>query len=210
MEKTMRKKRNELLAQKVIKGLASRNITGYYAATAEEAKELALSLIPEGSKVTNGGVQSAKEIGLLQALEEGNYEYCNREKMADKKAAALFAYTADFFISSCNAMTDDGILVNIDGNSNRVSAIAFGPEKVLFIVGMNKVAGDFDSALKRARNEAAPINAMRFDIDTPCKRTGTCSNCKSEDTICCNFLVTRYSRHKGRMHVILVDENLGF
>jgi L-lactate utilization protein LutB len=210
MEKTMRKKRNELLAQKVIKGLASRNITGYYAATAEEAKELALSLIPEGSKVTNGGVQSAKEIGLLQALEEGNYEYCNREKMADKKAAALFAYTADFFISSCNAMTDDGILVNIDGNSNRVSAIAFGPEKVLFIVGMNKVAGDFDSALKRARNEAAPINAMRFDIDTPCKRTGTCANCKSEDTICCNFLVTRYSRHKGRMHVILVDENLGF
>jgi L-lactate utilization protein LutB len=198
------------LAQKVIKGLASRNITGYYAATAEEAKELALSLIPEGSKVTNGGVQSAKEIGLLQALEEGNYEYCNREKMTDKKAAALFAYTADFFISSCNAMTDDGILVNIDGNSNRVSAIAFGPEKVLFIVGMNKVAGDFDSALKRARNEAAPINAMRFDIDTPCKRIGTCANCKSEDTICCNFLVTRYSRHKGRMHVILVDENLGF
>jgi L-lactate utilization protein LutB len=203
-------KRNELLAQKVIKGLASRNITGYYAATAEDAKELALSLIPEGSKVTNGGVQSAKEIGLLQALEEGNYEYCNREKMTDKKAAALFAYTADFFISSCNAMTDDGILVNIDGNSNRVSAIAFGPEKVLFIVGMNKVAGDFDSALKRARNEAAPINAMRFDIDTPCKRTGICANCKSEDTICCNFLVTRYSRHKGRMHVILVDENLGF
>ena len=210
MEKTMRKKRNELLAQKVIKGLASRNITGYYAATAEEAKELALSLIPEGSKVTNGGVQSAKEIGLLQALEEGNYEYCNREKMADKKAAALFAYTADFFISSCNAMTDDGILINIDGNSNRVSAIAFGPEKVIFIVGMNKVAGDFDSALKRARNEAAPINAMRFDIDTPCKKIGTCANCKSEDTICCNFLVTRYSRHKGRMHVILVDENLGF
>uniref|UniRef100_UPI0031018C19 lactate utilization protein n=1 Tax=Eubacterium cellulosolvens TaxID=29322 RepID=UPI0031018C19 len=210
MEKTMREKRDELFAQKVIKGLASRNITGYYAATAEEAKEIALSLIPEGSKVTNGGVQSAKEIGLLQALEEGNYEYCNREKYTDKKAAALFAYTADFYISSCNAMTDDGILVNIDGNSNRVSAIAFGPEKVIFIVGMNKVTSDFDSALKRARNEAAPINAMRFDIDTPCKKTGSCANCKSPDTICCNFMVTRYSRHKDRMHVILVDENLGF
>nr|WP_027871629.1 lactate utilization protein [[Eubacterium] cellulosolvens] len=206
----MREKRDELFAQKVIKGLASRNITGYYAATAEEAKEIALSLIPEGSKVTNGGVQSAKEIGLLQALEEGNYEYCNREKYTDKKAAALFAYTADFYISSCNAMTDDGILVNIDGNSNRVSAIAFGPEKVIFIVGMNKVTSDFDSALKRARNEAAPINAMRFDIDTPCKKTGSCANCKSPDTICCNFMVTRYSRHKDRMHVILVDENLGF
>ncbi len=210
VEKTMREKRDELFAQKVIKGLASRNITGYYAATAEEAKEIALSLIPEGSKVTNGGVQSAKEIGLLQALEEGNYEYCNREKYTDKKAAALFAYTADFYISSCNAMTDDGILVNIDGNSNRVSAIAFGPEKVIFIVGMNKVTSDFDSALKRARNEAAPINAMRFDIDTPCKKTGSCANCKSPDTICCNFMVTRYSRHKDRMHVILVDENLGF
>jgi L-lactate utilization protein LutB len=210
MAKSMREIRNEKLAERVIKGLASRNISGYYAASAGEALKLALSLIPEESKVTNGGAQSAREIGLLDALEEGNYEYCNREKIADKKAAALFAYTADFYISGCNAITADGILVNIDGNSNRVSAIAFGPEKVIFIVGMNKVASDLDSAMKRARNEAAPINAMRFDINTPCKKTGICADCKLPDTICCNFMITRFSRHKDRMHVILVDENLGF
>ena len=122
----------------------------------------------------------------------------------------LKTYDADFYISSCNAMTNDGILVNIDGNSNRVSAIAQGPKKVIFIVGMNKVCADFDSALKRARNVAAPINAQRFGLDTPCSKTGACMNCKSPDTICCQFLITRFSRHPGRIHVILVNDNLGY
>ncbi len=107
-------------------------------------------------------------------------------------------------------MTDDGIIVNIDGNSNRVSAIAQGPKKVLFIVGMNKICPDVDSAMKRARNVAAPINAQRFNIQTPCAKTGKCMDCKSPDTICCQFLITRYSRHADRIHVILVNESLGF
>ena len=122
----------------------------------------------------------------------------------------LDSYDADFFISSANAMTEDGILVNIDGNANRVSAIAQGPKKVLFIVGMNKVCDDVDSAIKRARNVAAPINAQRFGLSTPCTKTGSCMNCKSPDTICCQFLITRFSRHSGRIHVILVNDNLGF
>ena len=109
-----------------------------------------------------------------------------------------------------NALTDDGILVNIDGNANRVSFIAQGPQKVVFIVGMNKVASDLDHAMKRARNIAAPINAGRFDITTPCTKTGKCMDCKSIDTVCCQFLITRFSRHKDRIHVILVNENLGF
>ena len=185
----MRFKRNKLLAQTVIKGLKSRNMEGYYAADKAEALKIALSLIPEGSSVTNGGVASAGEIGLLAALEKGNYDYLmgadvdmnnkdvrnelinwgkwyyqttgvdgfrldavnydyiDRDKAEDKKAAAAKAYTCDVFISSANAITNDGILVNIDGNSNRVSAIAFGPEKVIFIVGMNKVASDVDGAM---------------------------------------------------------------
>ena len=109
-----------------------------------------------------------------------------------------------------NAMTEDGILVNIDGNSNRVSAIAQGPKKVVFIVGMNKVCSDLDGAMKRARNVAAPINAQRFGLSTPCAKTGACMDCKSPDTICCQFLITRFSRHTGRIHVILVNDNLGF
>ena len=203
-------KRNQLLAQKVIKGLESRNMTGYYAENKEAALAKALELIPEKSTVTMGGGMSVHEIGLVEALQKGDYNYIDRDAYEDKRAAMLLAYDADFFLSSANAMTEDGIIVNIDGNSNRVSAIAQGPKKVLFIVGMNKICNDSDSAMKRARNVAAPINAQRFGLSTPCSKTGACMDCKSPDTICCQFLITRFSRHKDRIHVILVNDDLGF
>lgn len=203
------KKRNERLAQTVIKGLQSRNMTGYYAEDKEAALKQALELIEENSTISMGGCMSAHEIGLVQALQEGNYQYLDRSKM-EPREGLLAAYDSDVFLSSANAMTSDGILVNIDGNSNRVSCIAQGPKKVIFIVGMNKVCDDLDSAMKRARNVAAPINAQRFEVKTPCKETGKCFDCKSPDTICCQFLITRYSRHIGRIHVILVNDNLGF
>ena len=203
-------KRNALLSQKVIKGLESRNMRGYYAESREEALKLALSLIPEGSSVTMGGAMSAVEIGLVDALKAGNYNFIDRDAFEDKRAAMLLAYDADVFLSSANAITEDGVLVNIDGNSNRVSAIAQGPRKVVFIVGMNKVCDDVDGAMKRARNVAAPINAQRFGLSTPCAKTGACMDCKSPDTICCQFLITRYSKHKDRIHVVLVNDNLGF
>lgn len=202
--------RNEKLARKVIKGLESRNMTGYYASSAEEAKKIALELIPEGASVTMGGGMSVHEIGLVDALKNGNYNFIDRDAAQDKRAAMLAAYDADFFLSSCNAITEDGIMINIDGNSNRVSAICQGPKKVLFIVGMNKVCSDVDGAMKRARNVAAPINAQRFGLNTPCSKTGSCFDCKSPDTICCQFLMTRFSRHEGRIHVILVNDSLGF
>ncbi len=203
-------KRNALLAQKVIKGLESRNMTGYYAEDRDAARKLALSLIPEGASVTMGGAMSAHEIGLVDALKAGNYNFIDRDAYADKRAAMLAAYDADVFLSSVNAMTEDGELVNIDGNANRVSAIAQGPKRVLFIVGMNKVCSDLDGAMKRARNVAAPINAQRFGLSTPCAKTGACMNCKSPDTICCQFLITRFSKHRDRIHVILVNDSLGF
>ncbi len=203
-------KRNELLAQKVIKGLESRNMTGYYAASKEDALKKAIELIPEGASVTMGGAMSAHEIGLVEAVKNGNYNFIDRDKYEDKRAAMLDGYDADVFLSSTNAMTDDGVLINIDGNSNRVSMIAQGPKKVIFIVGMNKVCSDVDAAMKRARNVAAPTNAQRFGLTTPCSKLGSCMNCKSPDTICCQILITRYSRHAGRIHVILVNDNLGF
>ena len=204
------KKRNEMLAQKVIKGLESRNMSGYYAATKEDALTKALELIPEQSTVGMGGAMSAHEIGLVDALKSGNYEFIDRDAASDPREAMLRTYDADVFLASANAITEDGILVNIDGNSNRVSAIAQGPRKVVFIVGMNKVCDDVDGAIKRARNVAAPINAQRFGLSTPCASTGSCFNCKSPDTICCQFLITRFSRHEGRIHVILVNDDLGF
>ena len=203
-------KRNRLLAQTVIKGLESRNMSGYYAADREEALKIALSLIPEGSSVTMGGGVSVAEIGLVDAMKNGNYNFIDRNEYKDMREAYLLAYDADVFLASCNAITNDGVLVNIDGNSNRVSCIAYGPKKVVFVVGMNKVCNDVDGAMKRARNVAATTNAQRFGLSTPCAKTGACYNCKSSDTICCQFLVTRFSRHTGRIHVILVNDTLGF
>ena len=171
-------KRNDLLAQKIIKGLESRNMKGFYAHSKAEALKIALELIPAGSSVTMGGSVSAREIGLVDTLKVGEYSFIDRDLA--------------------------------DGNANRVSAIAFGPRKVIFIVGMNKVCKDVDSAMKRARNIAAPVNAQRFGLDTPCCSTGSCMDCKSPDTICCQFLITRYSRHDDRIYVILVNDNLGF
>ena len=190
-------KRNELLAQKTIAGLKSRNMEGYYAANKEEALKIALDLIPEGSSISMGGGMSVHEIGLSEALKNGNYDFIDRDAYEDKRQAMLLAY-------------DDGILVNVDGYSNRVSAICQGPKHVLFIVGMNKVCSDLDQAMKRARTVAAPINAQRFGLDTPCTKKGTCFDCKSPDTICCQILITRFSRHEGRISVILVNDSLGF
>lgn len=202
--------RNELLAQKVIKGLESRNMRGFYAKDGDEARKIALGLIGEGASVGMGGCMSALEIGLVDALKEGPYTFIDRATYADQRAALLDTYAADAFLTSANAMTYDGVIVNIDGNANRVSCIAQGPKKVVFIVGMNKLCPDLDSAMKRARNVAAPANVQRFDIDTPCKKTGSCFDCKSPGTVCCQFLITRFSRHAGRINVVLVNEALGF
>ena len=206
-----REKHYAALAAKVIKGLESRNMSGYYAATAEEAKEKALELIGKGSTVNMGGCQSVRDIGLFDVLSNSEeYNFIDRDKYEDRRVPILMAYDADVFLASANAITDDGIMVNIDGNGNRVSAIAQGPRKVIFIVGMNKVCPDIDAALKRARNTASPINAQRYNLPTPCTKTGKCLDCKMPETICCQFLITRYSKHPGRIHVILVGEELGF
>lgn len=202
--------RNELKAEKIIKGLESRNMKGYYAKTKEEALKLALELIPEGAKVTNGGSFSIEEIGLLDAVKSGNYIYLDRNGATNKREIELASYDADVYMGSVNAISEDGVLVNIDGNSNRVSAYAYGPKKLVLIVGLNKVAMDADAAIKRARSEAATANVQRFGLTTPCTKTGACMDCKSPDTICCQFLITRFSRHKDRIHVILVNDVLGF
>ena len=188
-------KKNEALAQTVIKGLESRNMTGFYAASKEDALKTALSLIPENSTIAMGGCTSATEIGLIDALKNGKYNYIDRAQM-EPRAGLMAAYDAEIFLANANA--------------TRVSGIAQGPKKVVFIVGMNKICADLDSAIKRARNIAAPANAQRFNIDTPCKKTGKCFDCKSPDTICCQFLITRFSKHPGRINVILVNDNLGF
>lgn len=209
-----RKKRNALLGARVVKGLESRNMEGYYVESKEDALEKALELIPDGCSVSWGGSMSVGEIGLIEALQKRNnilYDRGTAKTPKEREEITLKAFSCDCFLASSNAVTEDGVLINIDGMANRVAAIAYGPKNVLMVIGMNKVVKGEAEALSRARNEAAPINAERFGIDTPCvKSGGVCYDCKTPDCICCQTLITRYSRVKGRIKVILVNENLGF
>lgn len=209
----VREMRNEVLGARVVKALESRNMEAYFVKTKEEALEKALELIPEGSSISWGGSMSAQEIGLQAALHKGNYIILDRDEKEtpeEKNEVMHQALNCDFFLGGTNAVSEDGILVNIDGNANRVAAYAYGPKNVLLIAGMNKVVKSEADAMSRARNEAAPINAQRFGITTPCVKNGTCFDCKSPECICCQILITRYSKVPGRIKVILVDENLGF
>ena len=209
----VRQKRNKVLGERVVKALESRNMDAYYAETKEEAVQKALEWIPEGSTINMGGASSVHEFGLIDAIKSGNYNFCDRDKAStpeEKQEIARAAFSCDWFLGSVNAMSEDGVFINIDGNANRVAAFAFGPKNVLLIVGMNKVVKSEEDAMSRARNEAAPINAQRFGLDTPCSKNGMCYDCKSPDCICCQILITRYSRVAKRIKVILVDENLGF
>lgn len=209
----VRQKRNEALGKRVVKALESRNMEAYYAATKEEAVKIALNLIPEGSSINMGGSMSVREVGLLDEVCSGKFDFYDRDKAEtpeEKNEIALKAFTCDWYLGSVNAMTEDGVFVNIDGNANRIAAYAFGPKNVLLIVGMNKIVKTEEDAMSRARNEAAPINAQRFGIDTPCVKNGSCFDCKSPQCICCQIMTTRYSRVPKRFKIILVDENLGF
>ena len=191
----VRKMRNEKLGARVVAALESRNMEAYYVETKEEAVKKALELIPKGSSINMGGATSVKECGLYDAISNGEYEFYDRDKVKtpkEKEEIARKAFSSDYFLGSVNAMSADGVFINIDGNANRVAAYAYGPKHVLLIVGMNKVVKSEEDALHRARNEAAPINAQRFGIDTPCSKNGSCFDCKSSDCICCQVLVTRF------------------
>lgn len=189
----------EKRAERLIKQLEARHFEAYYCATSQQALEKALELIPESSKVSWGGAASAGQIGLLDALTAGNYEFVGRD-----------GHGADFFITGANALSMDGQMVNIDGLGNRISAIIYGPKRVLVVAGMNKVTDTLEDAIRRARTVAAPVNQQRFLKNTPCTVTGSCADCKSEDCICNHIVVTRHCRPTGRILFLLVGESLGF
>lgn len=212
MEKTPKQLRNEKLGAKVVKAMESRHFEACYCDTKEEALKKALELIPEGSVVAWGGSVTMSEIGLSEALHGGKYRLIDRDAAPPEERRNLMrqGLLADYFISGANAISEDGEIVNIDGNGNRVGAIVYGPDHVVIIAGMNKVAKTLEDAVKRARTIAAPINKQRFGGATPCVKTGSCGDCKAEDCICCQILVTRVCRPAGRINVILVGEELGF
>lgn len=201
-------KRGNLL----VKNLRSRHFEAYYCANREEALKKALELIPEGASVGWGGAMSAQQIGLMDALNAGNYNAIDRDKCAtpeEKAQAARDSMFADFFLTGANGLSLDGEMVNIDGTGNRVAAIVYGPKSVLVIAGMNKVVDTLEDAVTRARTVAAPMNQQRFGLPNPCTVTGTCADCKCETSICNQILITRNCRPVGRIKFILVGEELG-
>ena len=193
----------------LVKNLKSRHFDAYYCETSEEALAKALELIGEGSSVGWGGAMSAQQIGLFDALHAGNYRPIDRDRAPDRQQAMIDCFSADVFVTGSNALSLDGEMVNIDGLGNRVAAIVYGPKKVLVIAGMNKVCDTLEDAVTRARTVAAPMNEQRFLGNTPCAKTGTCADCKSEQCICNQILITRHCRPVGRIQFILVGEELG-
>ena len=208
MHKNYYEKRGEIL----VKNLRNRHFDAYYCASKEEALEKALELIPKGASVGWGGVMSAAQIGLLDAVRQGDYRAIDRERCTtqeEKLQAAKDAMFADVFLTSANGLSLDGEMVNIDGQGNRVAAIVYGPREVLVIAGMNKVSDTLEDAITRARTVAAPLNQQRFMLNNPCTATGTCADCKSETCICNQILITRHCRPVGRIKFILVGADLG-
>lgn len=212
------KKRNELLGQKVVEALKKRHFDAVFCKTKEEALRKALDYISNEDIVAWGGSVTLEEIGLTEYLENNGYKTINRDKAPSSEAklkCAQDSFLSDIFLMSANAISEDGQLINIDGLGNRVAALAFGPKSVIVIAGMNKVSKTLEDAYIRARTYAAPCNLQRINdvygkCSTPCSVTGSCSDCKSTDSICSQILTTRLCRPAGRIKVILVNEELGY
>jgi L-lactate utilization protein LutB len=211
---TPTEQRNQRLGAKMVKAMERRHFEACYCATAEEAKARVNELIPDGASVTWGGTMTVRNMGIPEMLKQrGTLDVWDRdavETAEEKQEMYLRAFRADYYLSSANAVSEDGVIVNIDGNGNRVAAITWGPQHVIFVIGMNKVAQDVEAALKRARSTASPINAARFDIQTPCQLDGQCHNCNSPQSICNYVHFLCNSSKPGRIIVILVGESLGY
>lgn len=200
-------------AASIIKNLEKRNMTGYYCETAAQARDLVQQLIPKQATISSGGSETLKETGIMKLIQSSDYQFIDRKTAKTPEEARLLygkIVTADYFLTSTNAITFDGELINVDGNGNRVACLIQGPSHVLVIVGMNKVVPTQEDGIRRVRNIAAPPNAIRVGAQTPCTKTGMCSDCQSPDCICCHTVITRHSRHKGRISVILIGEEYGF
>lgn len=202
------------LGNTMIKKFQKRNMDAYYCETSEDAVRLALELMQSGGTVGMGGTETVKEIGLVDAIKKAdNLNFFDRnlaKTPEEKREHFIKTIQCDYFLMSSNAITIDGELVNIDGYGNRLACLMCGPKQVLVIAGMNKVVADVDSAVQRVGTHAAPPNAARLGTRTPCATLGHCNDCHSDDCMCAHVVVTRHSREKGRIKVILVGEELGF
>ncbi|MBQ9393688.1 MAG: lactate utilization protein [Oscillospiraceae bacterium] len=197
---------------KTAEALRRRHFDACYCSTGAEALTKVLSLIDPAATVGWGGSMTLQELGVLEALRGRGQKLFDRDTVPPEQRYDVMrqALTADVFLMSSNAVTEDGQLFNVDGNGNRVAALCFGPRTVIVVAGMNKVVPDLSAACARVRHLAAPVNAQRFGGKTPCTVTGQCADCLSPDSICASMVTTRLCKPAGKIKVVLVGEDLGF
>lgn len=209
--------------ERTAENLRKNNMEAYIAEDCAEAVKIAEGLMKEGDTISCGGSVSLAESGVLDLMKSGKYNFLDRSQAKDRDEVEEIyrkTFCADVFLTSSNAVTENGELYNVDGNSNRVAAICYGPKSVIFVVGYNKIVRNIDEAVSRVKTCAAPPNSTRLNCGTPCTVTGECvslksggdmpSGCRCDGRICCNYVVSAQQRHKGRMKVILVKEQLGY
>ena len=205
---------NEQKILRTIASLEKNNMNGYIVSNKEELINKIISLTNEGEKVSCGGSMSLAETGVMEHLRSGRYDFLDRAKegLSTKDIDRIYreCFFADTYFSSSNAITEDGELYNVDGNGNRVAALLFGPKKVIIVAGVNKIVKNLDEAIKRNREIAAPANAKRLNKSTPCTKIGYCIDCKSPEKICREYTVIKSQKDKNRIHVIFLNDNIGY
>lgn len=217
----MDKNLNEIMnfrLERVKDALEKNNMNAYIAQSKEEACKIAVSLMKEGTVVASGGSMTLEECGMMDILRSGKYEYLDRETASDKTELFRKSFCADFYLASSNAITEKGELYNVDGNGNRVACLCFGPDKVIVIAGRNKIVKDLEEAQNRVKRIAAPANCQRLICNTYCGEAGVCmgvdkgmtDGCRGVGRICNTYVVNAFQRVKGRINVILVNEEIGY
>ncbi|MDD7796277.1 lactate utilization protein [Clostridium sp. 'White wine YQ'] len=200
--------------ERVIDALNKNNMNGYLVNSKDELIDKIKELVKEGSKVACGGSMTLFETGVIEHLRSNRYDFLDRyeEGLTGEEIKNIFrqSFFSDAYFASSNAITESGEIYNVDGNGNRVAAILYGPDKVIIVAGINKIVKDLDEAIKRNRAVSAPANAKRLNKATPCTRVGYCMDCKSPDRICREYTVIKSQGDKDRIHVIFLNEELGY
>lgn len=206
----------QALVARTIRALEKNGFPVQYTATKEDAVKVVESLLKPGDVISCGGSMTLKESGVRDLMLSGKYDFLDREQQPPEEVYAK-TFTADVFITSSNAITEEGQLYNVDGRGNRVAALIYGPKKVIVVAGINKIVRNLDAAIYRVKSAAAPPNSLRQSMGTPCGELGRCVGCEGpmtagcahEKRMCCQYVVTGYQR-TPRIHVVLVGEELGY
>jgi len=211
--------------EKTMKNLEKNNMQAYYVESKADVADKVRELMSEGQTVAVGGSMTLFECGIIDLLRCGSYRFLDRyqDGLSREDIEKIYreSFFADTYISSTNAITENGELYNVDGNSNRVAAICYGPKSVIIVAGYNKIVKDIDEAIDRVKRTAAPANTVRLGCQTYCRAKGECmslaqgetgmaAGCGSPQRICCSYVVSGYQRVKGRIKVIIVGEELGY